>query len=78
MQVGERIKIEMVFDQKTGELLDVIPLEGKRTELGMVIDAKELQEAGLKRFTHGSYLFGWGSPGCVVYKTSSGYVRVCW
>ena len=78
MKTGESVKVEMIFDPETGELLDINPLEGKKTELGKVINIESLQEAGLNKFTQGAYLYGWGSPGCVIYRTSRGYIRICW
>ena len=74
----ERVKVEMIFDRESGELVDVKALEGKKTKLGKTFNIKQLDQANLKKFTQHAFLYGWGSPGCAIYCTSRGYIRICW
>ena len=73
-----KIKVELVFDNKTGELLDVHSIEGRKTELGDRITIEDLMKAELSKFTTHTILFGWGSPGCTIYSTKyGGYIKIC-
>ena|GEM_PF-5978181 len=73
-------QVELVFDDETGELKDVRPIgKGVREEVGETIDISSLTEKKrLKRFTLHSLFYGSGSPGCVTYRTMSGYITICW
>jgi len=75
-------RVELVFDNKTGELKDVRPIDkGVKKEVGDPkdsIDISHLQKKGLKKITLHRLLYASGSPGCSTYKTSYGYITICW
>jgi len=73
----ESFKVELVFDTETGDLKDVVALSGTGSSHGEKLDIERLSVAKLKKATNHSMMFAWGSPGCVVFKTSTGYKLVC-
>ena len=70
-------KVELVFDD-AGELTDVNPVDGGGKEKKKDIKISDLIEKKLKKLTSHTFFYGSGSPGCVTYKTSSGYITICW
>ena len=73
----ESFRVELVFDTVTGDLVDVVALSGTGSDHGPKLDIERLSGAKLKKATNHSLMFAWGSPGCVVFKTSTGYKQVC-
>jgi hypothetical protein len=85
-----RHKVELVFDSNTGELIDVNPGDGGEKFEGQMIEIdshgnhllkKPNNEQCRKRLhwqTLHTFSYGYGSPGCVTYRTSSGYVTICY
>jgi hypothetical protein len=73
----ESFKVELIFDDETGDLFDVVALEGVGSEHGKKVEIGKLSGAKLNKATSHSLLFVWGSPGCVVIKTSTGYKQIC-
>ena len=85
MEETESFKLELVFGKETGEIVDVIPLGGEAPYPPTVdqteprpshIPMQKLSEKVKKAVNH-SLLFTWGSPGCVTFKTKTGYVTYC-
>lgn len=68
---GDFFEVVLFFD-KNGELEKVEP--GKNTKEYEVQWIPSLE--GLNFFSATAVLYGHGSPGYTVYKTSSGYIRV--
>ena len=79
--MAEKHSVILVFDNN-GELEDVKPGEGGNKTVigkpGQPLDIARLTEAGMKQLQLHPFLYGFGSPGCVVFKTSNGYIRICW
>ena len=83
--------VELVFDTQTGELEDVHALvdgvraPDKRDIIGQPGEGfdkeKHLKDKQGKKLTKSKehpIIYAWGSPGCTVYRTKSGYIRICW
>lgn len=74
----DKFELTLIFDE-AGELYDVLPGRGtegyKREE-----PKKNLQDlcekSGLRILSGTIMLYGHGSPGWVIYRTSQGYIRV--
>lgn len=73
----ESFKVELIFDDMTGDLVDVVAIEGAESKHGDKVEIKKLSEARLNKATCHSLLFAWGSPGCIIIKTSTGYKQIC-
>ncbi|MFO8240470.1 MAG: hypothetical protein R6T90_05685 [Dissulfuribacterales bacterium] len=70
-------KVELVFDD-AGELTDVNPVDVGQKEKTKNIEISSLTEKRLKRLIPHTFFYGNGSPGCATYRTSDGYVTICW
>jgi hypothetical protein len=83
--------VELIFDTQTGELADVHALlgGGRAHDKREVIDpprvsfdkqkhAKDKQGNKLNKSKKHELVFAYGSPGCVIYRTSAGLIRICW
>jgi len=68
---GDFFEVVLTFDDN-GELVKVEP--SKNTEGYKVEEIKSLE--GLKFYSSTVLLYGHGSPGYVIYKTSTGYIKV--
>lgn len=68
---GDEFEVRLIFDDN-GELADVRPLKGtkgyERIEIGTL--------RGKNFFSSTTVLYGHGSPGYTIYKTSSGYIQI--
>jgi len=83
--------VELVFDTQTGEIADVHAVVGgvrapdkraKIDEPGVKFNkqehAKDKQGKKLKKSKEHPMAFAYGSPGCVIYRTRAGLIRICW
>jgi hypothetical protein len=59
----ESFKVELIFDDVTGDLVDVVAIEGVGSKHGDKVEIRKLSEASLNKATSHSLLFAWGSPG---------------
>ena len=73
----ESFKVEMIFDDVTGDLVDVVAIDGVGSHHGNKVEISKLSGASLNKATSHSLLFAWGSPGCIVIRTSTGYKQIC-
>jgi len=73
----ESFKVELIFDDVTGDLVDVVALDGVSSQHGSKVEIGKLSGASLHKATNHSILFAWGSPGCIVFRTSTGYKQIC-
>ena len=73
----ESFKVELIFDDETGDLVDAVAIEGVGSQHGNKVDIGKLSGAKLNKATSHCLLFAWGSPGCIVIKTSTGYKQIC-
>ena len=87
----KHLYVEFVIDTQTGELADVhaIKRSDRVAHRRAVIDQprrkfnrqKHPKDKAGKKFKKAKehpMVVAWGSPRCVIYKTSAGLIRLCW
>ena len=74
----ETINVTMTFYKATGELKEISSSGRSTVNLGVNFTIDDLGTAGLKKFTLHTFLYGWGSPPCIVQQTRfGGYKLIC-
>ena len=81
MMKEHKVTLTMYFDDN-GELANVEP-EGdaeaeKLGEFGEPLPLENIIKKKHSKLNYHSFLYEFGSPGCVTYKTKAGLIRICW
>jgi hypothetical protein len=73
-----KLSTPVVFD-KAGELTDVKPVDGGKRKKRKNINIKKhlIDEDKSKKLVAHTFFYC-NSPGCITYKTPTGYVTICW
>jgi hypothetical protein len=70
-KLGDKFEVILVFDDD-GKLADVQPGKGTKG-----YERKKINEFNPKKiFSETALLYGHGSPGYTIYKTTSGYIQI--
>ena len=72
----ESFEVRLIFDND-GDLIDVEPLMVSKTPEGNHVKLETLTQGKMNKISSHTLMFSWGSPGCVIFKTKTGYVRIC-
>jgi len=75
------VTVTMVFDEK-GNLEEVIPrgdaTAEKLGDQGEPMPLENIIEKKHTKLNFHAFLYEFGSPGCVTYRTRAGLIRICW
>jgi|SaaInl8_200m_RNA_FD_contig_21_1833188_length_421_multi_4_in_0_out_0_1 hypothetical protein len=85
----EECNVRLIFDRNTLELEEVIPIDPNAAvdsnakiqtdkKYPFLLNPLKCGTHQLEKLASKSYIYATGSPGCLCFRTTAGYIQICW